>query len=358
MTGWQLLRSGRQVRMVPMERPRGDQPYVSMLAVGLCGTDVQIGAGHRGDVAAVLGHEGVGILHGAPGGDRVVAFNPVDVRDQDSILGHSFDGLFRSWVPLGPELPLSALQEVEPLDPVAVLTLCEPLGTVLYSWELIERSAPTGPLAVGVWGAGPLGLLHVRRAIDLGHEVELVEARPERLAWVENRSRLAPTHLSVAGQRTPRPVDVAVVCAPRPAMADAVRQAADALRPGGTMVLVTALDAAAAAPTFVDATVGRVRRHNVCGTVDPELGAVTAVTHEGKPLVLTGHRGTSLAQLHRAELLLRADPRGYGALITHELSPREAVDVINRRLDGRFRTDDGSEIVKVVVRFSDSGRHG
>ncbi|MFC5147064.1 hypothetical protein [Streptomyces aureoversilis] len=358
MTGWQLVRSGRRVRIVPMERLRGDQPYVSMLAVGLCGTDVQIGAGHRGDVAGVLGHEGVGILHGVPGGDRMVVFNPVDVRDQDSILGHSFDGLFRSWVPLGPELPLSTLQEVQPLDPMAVLTLCEPLGTVLYSWELIERSAPAGPLSVGIWGAGPIGLLHVRRAIDQGHDVELVEARPERLAWVEDHSRLAPVHLSVTGHRTPRPLDVAIVCAPRLAMASAVREAADALRPDGTMVLVTALDAAAAAPTFVDATVGRVRRHNVCGNVDPELGMVTAVSHEGKPLVLTGHRGTSLAQLHAAESALRADPGGYGALITHELSPEDAVDVINRRLDGQFRTADGSEIVKVVVRFPDGGRHG
>lgn len=358
MSAWQLVRSGRRVRIVPMERPRGDRPYVSMLAVGLCGTDVQIGAGHRGDVAGVLGHEGIGILHGVPGGERMVVFNPVDVRNQDSILGHSFDGLFRSWVPLGPELPLSALQEVQPLDPTAVLTLCEPLGTVLYSWELIERSAPAGPLSVGIWGAGPIGLLHVRRAIDQGHDVELIEARPERLAWVEKHSRLAPVHLSVTGHRTPRPLDVAVICAPRPAMANAVREAADALRPGATMVLVTALDAAAAAPTFVDATVGRVRRHNVCGHVDPELGMLTALSHEGKPLVLTGHRGTSSAQLRAAETALRTDPGGYGDLITHELSPEDAVDVINRRLDGQFRDADGSEIVKLVVRFPDGGSHG
>jgi threonine dehydrogenase-like Zn-dependent dehydrogenase len=341
-----------------MERPRGDRPYVSMLAVGLCGTDVQIGAGHRGDRAEVLGHEGIGMLHGDPGGDRLVVFNPVDHRDQDSILGHSFDGLFRSWVPLGPELATGALHEVRPLDPMAVLTLCEPLGTVLYSWELIERSAPAGPLSVGIWGGGPIGLLHVRRAVDQGHDVELVEARPERLAWVESRPRLGPVHLSVSGRRAPRSLDVAVVCAPRPAMAEAVREAADALRPGGTMVLVTALDEAAAAPTFVDATVGRVRRHNVCGTVDPGLGLITALSHEGKPLVITGHRGTSLAQLSAAEAILRADPEAYGDLITHEVSPEEAVDVINRRLDGQFRTADGSEIVKVVVRVADGGHHG
>ncbi|REK84317.1 hypothetical protein DY245_43690 [Streptomyces inhibens] len=358
MTGWQLVRSGHRVRIEPMERPPGDRPYVSMLAVGLCGTDVQIGAGHRGDVAGVLGHEGIGILHGVPGGDRMVVFNPVDVRNQDSVLGHSFDGLLRSWVPLGPELPPGALQEVRPLDPTAVLTLCEPLGTVLYSWELIGRSAPAGPLSVGIWGAGPIGLLHARRATDQGHDVELVEARPERLAWVENHARLAPVRLSVTGHRAPRPLDVAVVCAPRPSMASAVREAADTLRSGGTMVLVTALDAAAAAPTFTDATVGRVRRHNVCGGIDPELGLLKAVSHEGKPLVLTGHRGTSSAQLRAAESVLRADPGGYGGLITHELGPEDAVDVINRRLDGQFRAADGSEIVKVVVRFPDGGRHG
>jgi hypothetical protein len=141
-------------------------------------------------------------------------------------------------------------------------------------------------------------------------------------------------------------------------MASAVRQAADALRPNGTMVLVTALDVAAAARTFVDGTVGRVRRYNVCGDVDPERGIVTAVSHEGKPLVLTGHRGTSSAQLRRAESILRADPTGYGAFITHELSPDDAVDVISRRFDGQFQAADGSEIVKVVIHSPDGGRRG
>jgi hypothetical protein len=74
--------------------------------------------------------------------------------------------------------------------------------------------------------------------------------------------------------------------------------------------------------------------------------------------VITGHRGTSLAQLGAAEAILRADPEAYGDLITHEVSPEEAVDVINRRLDGQFRTADGSEIVKVVVRPADGGHHG
>jgi threonine dehydrogenase-like Zn-dependent dehydrogenase len=341
-----------------MQRPPADRPYVSMIAVGLCGTDVQIGAGHRGDVAQVLGHEGIGILHGVPGGDRLVGFNPVDVRDQDSILGHSFDGLLRSWVPLGPELSLDALQELQPLEPAAVLALCEPLGTVLYSWELIGRSAPAGRLSVGIWGGGPLGLLHVRRALDLGHDVELVEARPERLSWVASRPRFAPVHRSKTGEREPRPLDVAVLCVPRTAMAAAVQESAAALRSGATMVLVTALDAEAAAPTFADATVGRVRRHNVCGDIDAELGSLDAVTHEGKPLVVTGHRGTSRAQLRAAEAALRVDPAGYGDLITHELSLEDAVDLINRRLEGEYHTAEGAEIVKVVVRFPEGERHG
>lgn len=356
MNGWQLVRDGLRVRLEQTPEPPRDGPYVSMRAIGLCGTDVQIGAGQRGDVARVLGHEGAGVLHGVPGGDRMVVFNPVDVRDQDSILGHSYDGLFRSWVPLSPRLPVESLQEVEPLEPATVLALSEPLGTVVYSWELIARSAPAGPLAVGVWGAGPLGLLHAGHALDQGHHPDIIEVRPERLAWARNNPRLKSIPGALPGQRDPRPLDVAIMCVPRTSMAHAVREAAAALRPGGTMVLVTALDEVAGGSTFTDATVGRVRRFNVCGTVDPEHGFVTARTHAGEPLVVTGHRGTSTAHLRAAQAALRADPEGFGSLVTHEPGPAGAVEVINRRLAGEYSDADGNEIVKVVVRADGPAR--
>lgn len=358
MTGRQLVRCWRGVRTEPLGPPAG-QPYVAMLAAGLCGTDVQIGARTRDDVANVLGHEGVGVLCGIDGGERLVVFNPVDLRNQDAILGHSFDGVFRSWVPIGPELPLTALQKVRPLDRIALLTLCEPLGTVLYSWELIKASTSDGPLAVGIWGAGPIGLLHAEFAIGQGHEVELVHPHPSRLRWVGRQPRLEGVRRSIAGHRAPRSLDVAVMCVPRPAMAAAVREAADALAHGGLMVLVAGLDAPAAAATFVDGMIGRVRRHNVCGHIDAELGTIPARSRDGKTLLVTGHRGTSLAQLLAAERLIRDDPERFSALITHERSPEEAVELINSRFAGRSCDGDGAEIIKLVINFaSDGSLHG
>lgn len=359
MTGRQLVRCWRGVRAESLGPPDPGQPHVAMLAAGLCGTDVQIGARTRGDAANVLGHEGVGVLRGVDGGERLVVFNPVDLRNQDAILGHSFDGVFRSWVPIGPELPLTALQEVRPLDPVALLTFCEPLGTVLYSWELIEASKFGRPLAVGIWGAGPIGLLHAGCAIDRGHDAELVHAHASRLGWVGRQPRLEGVRRSIAGHRARRTLDVAVMCVPRPAMAVAVREAADALAPGGLMVLVAGLDVPAAAATFVDGTIGDVRRHNVCGHIDAELGTLPARSRDGKTLLVTGHRGTSLAQLRAAERLIRDDPARFGALITHERSPDAAVELINSRFAGRSCDDDGAEIVKLVINFaSESGPHG
>jgi threonine dehydrogenase-like Zn-dependent dehydrogenase len=356
MTGRQLVRARRGVRAEPLAPPDGARPHVAMLAAGVCGTDIQIAARQRGDIANVLGHEGVGVLRGVNGAERLVVFNPVDLRDQDAILGHSFDGVFRSWVPVGPELPLAALQEVEPFDPVALLTLCEPLGTVLYSWELIGHSDT--PLAVGIWGAGPLGVLHAGFAVDRGHDVELVHPHASRLEWVRRQPFGSALRCSIAGSRGERTLDVAVMCAPKPKMSGAVREAADALAPGGLMVLAAGLDEAAAAGTFADTAVGLVRRRNACGHIDGRRGTIPVRTLDGKTVRVTGHRGTSLAQLRAADRLIRSDPARFRALVTHELRPEQAPELINARCAGRSRDDRGAEIVKIVVHFGPDGVPG
>jgi threonine dehydrogenase-like Zn-dependent dehydrogenase len=341
--------------------PECGRPHVAMLAAGVCGTDIQIAARTRPDGAAVLGHEGVGVLRAAGERDRLVVFNPVDARNPDAVLGHSFDGVFRSWVPVSADLPVAALHEVEPLDPVALLALCEPLATVIYTWELI--GSPPGPLLVGVWGAGPIGVLQTLMALDVGHEVAIVHPSWSRLRWLQDRRfgdavrcLTAADGLgsqngfgSRAGLRSQ--LDVAILCVPRPAMGRAAREAANALAPEGLMVLVPALDERAAALTFVDPGIGRVRWRNQCGCVDLERGAVIACTHEGKPVRVTGHRGTSLDQLAAAERLLRCDADRYASLITHRVHPDEAAALINARCAGRSRDDRGAEVVKVVIEF-------
>jgi D-arabinose 1-dehydrogenase-like Zn-dependent alcohol dehydrogenase len=355
VSGYQLVRASQGVRVEPLAPPDDDRPHVEMIAAGLCGTDVQIAAGTRGDVATVLGHEGVGLLRDPIDRDRLVVFNPVDVRHPDAILGHSFDGLFRSWVPLGPELPVGALHEVRPVDPVALLALCEPLATVLYTWELIGPG--NGPMRVGVWGAGPIGLLQAGIAVDAGHDVTVVHPSAGRRRWLRDQACGAALHCVRAARQVKRPLDVAVLCVPKPAMGAAARDAAGALDAGGLIVLVPALDERAAAATFTDPTVGRVRWRNQCGRIDAGQGTVLARTCEGKLLRVTGHRGTSLAQLGEAERRLRRDRGRFEWLITHRARPVEAVRLINARCAGSSHDEHGTEIVKLVIDFTPDDDH-
>jgi len=340
VTGRRLVRAAGGVRLEPQPPADPGRAHVRMLAAGVCGTDVQIAARTRPDVASVLGHEGVGVLDG-----RLVVFNPVGTRDPLSILGHSYDGVFRSWVPVS-EVPEDALCTVEPVEPVWLLALCEPLATVLYSWELIAARAL---LDVGIWGAGPIGVLQAAVAAERGHRVTVVQPSASRRAWLRTQPLGAGVAAVASAQAVPRGLDVAVLCVPKPVMASAVREAADALAPEGLMVLVPGLEPEAAAPTFADPGVGAVRRRHELGRLGEPIVARTLA---GKWLRVTGHRGTSLEQLRAASERLRRDPSRYAALVTHRVGPDAAVALINARCAGRARDERGGEIVKVVIDFA------
>jgi threonine dehydrogenase-like Zn-dependent dehydrogenase len=317
-----------------------------MIAAGLCGTDIQIAAGVRPDRASVLGHEGVGLLREDGRPARLVVFNPVDPEDPEVILGHSFDGIFRSLLPLA-ELPPWTLLEVPALDPTWLLALCEPLACVLYSWELIGPLP--APARIGVWGAGPIGLMQALAGLQAGHRVSLVHRSQSRRRWLEEELSFGRDLLCRGEGRQPTQLDVAILCVPRPAMASAVQEATAALVPEGLLVLVTALEQDAAAATFAEAGIGRVRARNQCGRIDPEQGTIRSLTRTGKPVHVTGHRGASLDQLTAAAERLGRDPATYGALVTHRVAPGEAVELINARCAGHSRDRRGRELVKVLV---------
>src|SRR5437868_1421497 len=137
-----------------------------MLAAGVCGTDLAILSGARPGQAEVLGHEGVGVVLHAPEGCGIakgarVVINPVNRKRPQEVIGHSRDGLFREvfcidaaeaadgnlLVSCPAECPL---QDTE-------LVLAEPLGSVLYSIELLRERCSSGLLIVR--GSGTVGIL-------------------------------------------------------------------------------------------------------------------------------------------------------------------------------------------------------
>jgi len=184
------------------EPPTADGPVlVEMLAVGVCGTDLEIVEGQfgtppPGDERLVLGHESLGRVLEAPpdsglaAGDLVVgivrrpdpapcACCAVDEWDMCRN-GHytergikALHGYCAERVRIEPAF---AVKLPPGLDRIGMLV--EPASVVAKAWEQIERigqRAAWFPRSVLVTGAGPIGLLAALLGVQRGLEVHVLD---------------------------------------------------------------------------------------------------------------------------------------------------------------------------------------
>jgi glucose 1-dehydrogenase len=183
------------------EPPESDGPVlVEAVAVGLCGTDIEIvnaeyGEAPPGADVLVLGHENLGRV-ADPGdsdlapGDLVVGFvrrpDPVpcgacavgewDMCRNGQYTEHGIKGLHGfardRW-----RAPADAMVRLDPgLADVGVLL--EPTTIVAKAWEHIERigqRAYFAPKVAAVTGAGPVGLLAALLGVQRGYEVHVYD---------------------------------------------------------------------------------------------------------------------------------------------------------------------------------------
>lgn len=204
-----LAEAGRlELRDVPVQPPGPHEVLVRVEAVGLCGTDVHIAAGHanynndeRGrprslrEHPQILGHEIAGVVERcgaavsdlAPG-DRVVIdqgrtcvserrpesceyCRTGDSHQCEQYAEHGITGLPGGLAEFITVPALNAVPITSGL-PAEQAALAEPLGCILHSTEMIARAAARYPLGrVGerhsvrtilVCGGGPAGLLFVQ----------------------------------------------------------------------------------------------------------------------------------------------------------------------------------------------------
>jgi glucose 1-dehydrogenase len=185
---------------VPEPAESDGSVLVESLAVGVCGTDLEIihagyGTAPPGDDLLILGHENIGRVLEAPADtfatdDLVVAFvrrpDPVpcpacSVGEWDMCLNgkyteHGIAGLHgfmrERW-----RVPPDALVRIDgTLADVGVLM--EPTTIVAKAWEQIERigsRAYFGPKSVVVLGAGPIGLLAAMLGVQRGYQVHVFD---------------------------------------------------------------------------------------------------------------------------------------------------------------------------------------
>ncbi len=183
------------------EPPESEGPLlVESLAVGVCGTDMEImkgdyGTTPEGSDLLVLGHENLGRVLSSPNGafsegDLVVAFvrrpDPVpcpacavgewDMCRNGKYVEHGISGLHGFMRERWRAQPDAVIKIDNSLSDVGVLM--EPTTIVAKAWEQIERignRAYFGPSSVAILGAGPIGLLAAMLGIQRGYEVHVFD---------------------------------------------------------------------------------------------------------------------------------------------------------------------------------------
>jgi L-iditol 2-dehydrogenase len=209
--------------LVDLPEPGGPGEPVRVLACGLCGSDVEkLGPEHAG---AVLGHE---IVAATADGRRVA---PVHHRGcgecERCRAGHEStceEFAVATIVPGGFAERARAQAWVDVPDGIddPRATMVEPLACVVRGVELVPRGR------VVVVGHGFVGHLFSAVLARRGDEVFAVDLDPRR-----------------AGREPDGPVDAAVVCA-----REGAATAAEAVVPGGTIVLFADAGAIPAAPVY------------------------------------------------------------------------------------------------------------
>jgi threonine dehydrogenase-like Zn-dependent dehydrogenase len=274
------------------EPPPEDGPVlVEALALGVCGTDLDLVAGHLGFLTPgrgrlILGHESLGRVSEAPTGSGLAPGDLVAgiVRRRDPIPCPECsagewdlcrDGRFTERGIIGRDGYGSERFRIEPefavrVDPALGLlgVLLEPASVLAKAWEQVERIGRRGrwaPRKVLITGAGPIGLLAALMGIQRGLEVHVLDRveggpKPGLVRDLGAAYHTGPIEGTCAG------ADVVLECTSSgPMVVGSILSAA----PNGVVCLVGAGCGEAPIPTDWDALTGSmiIRNLAVFGTV-------------------------------------------------------------------------------------------
>lgn len=346
-------------------KPKHGELLISLLQVGVCGTDLQILRKMRQDHAKVLGHEGVGVVTAAgsdvdePWIGRHVLFNPVDPSDQDRILGHNIDGIFQQYFLVSKTARQQGL--IVPYDavlPSMCGPLVEPLATVIYAHTLVNKKV--SPRTVAVVGAGPVGIFHALYAKKCeGARVFLINQSMTRLRWaidhniVIDREAILDSDDSVReilNLTDGKGVDAVYLCTPRLAAPDALEKGLRYVRDGGCINLFGGFSKGDTALSLASIELSHIRRANVCGV--PTEGYYQSVNVDNKTIWITGNRGSSVAHMMQAMELLKNNSHVFSSVISHLVSLREAPALLNTLRQSSGGEIEGRLYMKAVIDFT------
>jgi threonine dehydrogenase-like Zn-dependent dehydrogenase len=327
---------------VPEPGPELGSVVVEALAVGVCGTDVEIASGlygwpPPGRERLILGHESLGrVIDPGPSGfavgDHVVGIvrRPDPAPCANCAVGEwdmctnggytergikQIDGFMADRWRIEPEYAVKVDQSLGLLG-----VLLEPTTVVAKAWEhiaMIGRRTFWDPSTVLIVGAGPIGLLAALIGVQYGADVHVLDrvTGGRKPGLVEALG--ATYHTGAVSDLGLRP-DVVVECT---GVAHLVRDVADAAAPGGVVCLT-----GVGPPAASDGSISTL--------------ATDAVL---KNLVLFGSVNANRRHYYRAaQVLARADRSWLEQLVTRRVDADAFEQALKRDPDD----------IKVVIEFA------
>ncbi len=316
---------------------------VEALAVGVCGTDIEIAEGLYGWAPPdrerlTLGHESLGrVIDPGPSGlkvgDHIVGIvrRPDPVPCPNCAVGEwdmcsnggytergikQVDGFMSERWRIEPEYAVRVDRDLGLLG-----VLLEPTTVVAKAWEHIAsigRRTFWDPSTALVTGAGPIGLLAALIGVQHGVEVHVLDRATEGRKPELVQALGAEYHTGPISELGLSP-DVVVECT---GAAPLIRQAAEAVSPGAIICLT-----------------------GVGPAVVPDASRPTSLMSDAvlKNLVLFGSVNANRRHYYRAaQVLAKADRAWLEQLVTRRVGPEAFADALKREPDD----------IKVVIEFA------
>lgn len=233
---------------------KADEVLVRVEAVGICGSELEGYTGHSSVRSAplVMGHEFCGVISalalgvdGMKVGDRVVV-NPLipcghcdrcergkpNICRHRQIIGIHRPGAFADYV----AVPKQSIYVVPAESDAALFSLAEPLAVCIHAVKLGFQ--PFESLLI--FGAGPIGLLSLQVALNMGAKhVLVVDKQEQRLAFAKNLGAAIATPEQLERQVEDvfanRGIDTIMDCV---GVEQTREQALQMINPGGHIIMV------------------------------------------------------------------------------------------------------------------------
>ncbi|HXE79595.1 MAG TPA: glucose 1-dehydrogenase [Vicinamibacterales bacterium] len=333
-----------RLEIVPEPPSGGGEVLVRTLAVGVCGTDLDLvrgefGTAPPGETRLILGHESLGEVVKAPPssgfvpGQRVVGIvrrpDPVpcpycasgewDMCRNGQYTEHGIKGLHGFGADYF-RMPARFLVPVdEALGTAAVLL--EPTSIVAKAWEHIDRIAArtiSRPQRVLVTGAGPIGLLAALLAAERGYAVHVLD-RVTSGPKPQLAADLGAAYHTGPAREIAEEADIVVECT---GAGEVIADVLEAHASSGIVCLTGVSSGARSIPVDLLALNRTLVLENtvIFGTVNANRRHYDAA----------------------AQALAEADPSWLARLITREVTPERWAEALERRPDD----------VKPIIRFA------